>query len=133
MHLTTINGDSVTCGTIENYLWMYGNHQTCFMNETTRIDSKDFTIATNDDSVKGLYIAGNEAIKFLPIKIHESFPDLVGLNAFECSLTEVSYQNFAELSKLEELYLGINQIERIDDDTFKDLVSLRKLSLSRFG
>lgn len=103
------------------------------MDESTAINSRDVTIDTKDHytTVKGLWFLENKAIKFLPIKISESFPNLVALDAQYCSLTEITYENFAGLDQLAGLYLTKNAIEKIDYDTFKDLVSLKELNLSK--
>lgn len=125
---SSINADSVNCEKTDNYDWSgIRTLKTCYIQTTTRIDSRDVTIASSDVNIKGLALWYNKGIKFLPIRLKEAFPNLMGLSAYGCSLTEISYENFAGLSKLEYLNLGANLIEKINDDTFKDLTSLKRL------
>jgi transposase-like protein len=71
----------------------------------------------------------NKEIQFLPIKLYQSVPNLLLIDAGYCSVKAVSKENFEKLNKLEELWLYHNEITAISDGTFADLVSLRKISL----
>lgn len=95
----------------------------------TTIDEVNVIISTNDNTVKALELETNKNIFFLPVKVAENFPNLVGYSAWECSLKEISKENFAGLNKLKILELSRNAIEAIADDTFADLTDLSYLYL----
>ena len=106
--------------------------KTCRMSGTTEINTADTTIATRDESIERLAFNHNRNIKFLPIEVSEKFPNLMGLEAGDCSLTTISKENFKDLTKLRLLGLYYNQIEKIRSDVFGDLVALEKLFLCKF-
>lgn len=107
-----------------------GRHKTCRMNNKTSLDGDRAKISNNDDSVTFLYFADNKKIKFLPREPYKAFQRLIIYSATNCSIKSVSYENFSFLKELKYLYLGKNEIERINSDTFHDLESLERLSLS---
>jgi Leucine-rich repeat (LRR) protein len=101
------------------------------MDERTKIDSKETTIAiTRDETIEGLSFWCNYRIKYLPIQVSEKFPNLLAYQASYCSITEISKDHFQGLSKLKLLHLAANQIEKISTDTFEELVALEGLDLS---
>ena len=130
--LNGASADQVSCEKIENYGWYFGSSKTCYMDKTTEINSADTTIASRDESIEGLRFWGNKKIKFLPIKVSEKFPNLLGLEAGLCSLTTISTANFKGLNKLRFLGLQYNQIKKIRSDVFEDLVALEYLYLCKF-
>ena len=130
--LKGVLADQVSCEKIENRSWALGNFKTCYMDKTTAINSADNTIASRDESVEGLWLQSNNKIKFLPIEVSKKFPNLLGIDAYSCSLTTISKANFKGLSKLRGLYLANNQIEKIRSDVFDGLVALEALSLGKF-
>ena len=124
----------VDCEKIDDFFWGYvfAKISTCHMNKTTEINSSDTTIASRDESIRGLWFSFNKKIKFLPIGVNEKFPNLGGLNAGDCSLTTISNENVKGLSKLRLLNLIDNQIEMIGSDIFDDLSALENLFLCKF-
>jgi hypothetical protein len=121
----------VTCENIENGSdWAAtGVLKACRMKQSTAITAKGYEISNRDASVKGLEFFGNVKILFLPNRVNEAFPDLVGYLAWSCSLTTISRENFKNLSKVKLLGLQGNQITTIHSDTFMDLISLEVLHL----
>lgn len=111
-----------------SWVWFTTTRKTCYM-QTKTINSKGFVISPADSSIDALTFYTNKKILFLPIRVDETFTNLIGYEAADCSLTAVSKINFKNLDKL--LYLGLmkNQIERISSDTFEDLTSLEILVL----
>lgn len=101
------------------------------MDRTTSIDAKDSTILTRDDSIGGLWLYSNKKIQFLPIRVGEKFPNLMGIFAGDCSINEISRENFKGLNKLKHLILRNNQIEMIARDTFNDLTSIERFDLGK--
>jgi Leucine-rich repeat (LRR) protein len=75
---------------------------------------------------------GNVGVRYLPVKVHENFPNLLVLYAASCKISEISKANFEQLFKLKYLNLFDNQIETIPDGTFDDLIVLVSISLSEF-
>lgn len=108
-----------------------GEAKICLMHQSTIIDKSDFKILTRDESINALDFNNNKKIEFLPIKVFENFPHLLGYSARGCSIKEVSKKNFENLNKLKVLWLGDNQIEKIPSDAFEDLSALEKVYLCK--
>lgn len=114
--------------------WTIGDYiYTCFMDETTRIDVKDVAISTYNENVQGLLLEHNQNIRYLPIKVHENFPNLLGISAFDCKIEEISKANFEKLTKLTEIHLHNNKIKVIYADTFEDLTALQHIFLGKMN
>lgn len=99
-------------------------------NENTRIVQiarKNGEIVKNIDvtSLKILYIH----LKFLPIKLGETFPNLQSYEIFLSELEKVTRRNFQDLRKLEVLEIRHNQLKDLPVDTFYDLTELREINL----
>lgn len=124
------NGSFISCGNVANVDWNepVGVVQTCKV-ATSLIISEDTALSTRNETVKGIDFWGNKGIKFLPVKVSESFPNLLAYGAGMCSLTKISKANFKNMSKLKVLFLYRNQITTINSDTFEDLVALEWLDL----
>lgn len=105
--------------------------KTSFVLTTTTINKPNVIIAPGDESIKGLRIDYNNKIFYLPIKVGENFPNLLGYSAYSCSIKDISRANFYGLSKLKFLSLGSNRIEKIASDTFSDLTDLERLALRK--
>lgn len=104
----------------------------CFMNGDTKIAFPESTISNAlDDTVEGLTLALNRKIKFLPIKVADSFPNLLVFNAMGCSIQALSAETFKNLNKLKVLNVGYNFVQSIADGTFDDLKALEYLALSK--
>jgi hypothetical protein len=123
---------TVECEKVNKFVSItLGFIQTCFMNNKTLIDSDGLQISSKDETVKGLCMNENKKIEFLPEATNGAFPNLLSYSAYECSIKNISHKNFQSLMKLRELFLSHNQIETIRSNTFKDLISLEKLSLGK--
>lgn len=119
---STIDGP---CEKIESYL----NMKKCYM-QSAVIDSKNFSITSDrDETVGGFHATLNKNLKYLPINLGAKFPNLLALFAGECSIKEVSKINFKGLGKLQHLFLHHNQIEQIDDGTFKHVPAVEEILL----
>lgn len=127
------NASQISCESVKNGSWWdpVNTVHTCFMDAKTSIDSEGTSIWPKDASVKGLQFHENKKIKFLPVKVSESFPDLLALSAIKCSLETIKKANFEGMVKLKVLRLEHNQISTIYSDTFKDLIALDKLDLGK--
>jgi Leucine rich repeat len=111
-------------------LYDYGP-KTCFLQQAT-INAQGYFIASeNDLTMKNLEFYFNREIRFLPVKVHKKFPNLMMINANYCSIKLIAKENFEKLNKLERLYLSGNHIEEIVTNTFEDLTSLEYLYLSK--
>ncbi|CRL03220.1 CLUMA_CG016747, isoform A [Clunio marinus] len=120
----------VSCETIDYLQWeVAGVHTTCIVN-TASIDVKEFTFASRIENITGLDFDANKKVEYLPIFIHEKFPNLEALSAYDCSIKEISKESFKELNKLKVLWLSGNQIQKIESDVFKDLTLLEIVDLS---
>lgn len=108
-----------------------GQLEGCFINQT-EINSNDVSITPGAyDSVKGLYLLSNMNAKYLPVKIHITFPNLVAISARDCAIKSIAKVNFEGLSELKTLTLSNNQIESIDSDSFDDLLMVRRILLGK--
>lgn len=98
----------------------------------TAINDTGFLITTpRDDSVGGLSLHNNKKVEYLPENTAEKFPNLKILHAQGCSIKSVSRQNFKNLKTMRYLVLQNNEIQKIESDTFLDLVALEKLYLGK--
>ena len=101
------------------------------MDAYTPIYDDSTSLSTSDDSIEGLYMWSNKKIKFLPVNINKSLPNLKAYGANRLSLTIISYSNFKGLFKLKALWLSENEIEIIPDGVFKDLSNIEYLDLRK--
>lgn len=142
----------ILCEPIETAFWDFiGYLKTCRMWGASRaINSTGFKILPKNEAVGAVNFNTNEKIEFLPVDVHESFPNLkvyaASMNKFmfwklqasdrffldQCSFLTISKENFESLTQLRVLNLELNQIEKISSDTFEDLISLQYLNLSKF-
>lgn len=100
----------------------------------TVINDIGFLITSpRNDSIGGLYFLNNKKVEYLPENTAEKFPNLKILHAQGCSIKSVSKQNFKNLKTLRYLTLRDNEIQKIESDTFLDLVALEKLYLSKWS
>lgn len=107
--------------------------KTCFMDESTVINLTDFTISEfQDETIARLDFFGNKQIFYLPVNVSQSFPKLLFYNAQNCSIKNISRENFEALFESKKLYLDNNEIDRIQKDTFEVLQMLEWLTLSMF-
>ncbi|KAL7016866.1 hypothetical protein ACKWTF_010172 [Chironomus riparius] len=86
-------------------------------------------LAKESKFVKGFYFEFNKNIEYLPIKIHEKFPNLVAYDGANLALKGIKYQNFEKLEELQYLTLKENPISYMSPDVFKDLTKLKYLIL----
>lgn len=97
---------------------------------TSPINSSDFTISDQkNEEVKGIYFVRNTAIEFLPVFVYQKFPNLQGYAAYNCSIREISKKNFERLTRLVNIFLLGNKLEKIPSDTFDDLINLEVINL----
>lgn len=128
------NADEVSCENMKIHRWdiFAGELNTCLLMTDVAIITPDTSIASNkDETIEGILFDGNKRVKFLPVSVSEKFPNLTGISAWNCAIETVSNRNFKNLSHLVALGLGSNQIETIDENTFEDLFSLKKLYLRK--
>lgn len=70
-------------------------------------------------------------VQFLPILLHRKFPNLGSIIAANCSIVEISKQNFQNLRYLTNVILSSNKINAIWSDTFNNLPSLEQIWLGK--
>jgi Leucine rich repeat len=125
----------VKCEKVKQRHWGWvisGFIKTCFMDDVTRISSAGFSIdSVQDQTVYGMIFEHNLEINYLPDNIHENFPNLTGLSAYDAGLKGISRTNFINMIYLKELHLSNNYLGKIYKDTFKDLVSLEVVFLGK--
>lgn len=103
--------------------------KTCYLNGNTTIGEANVKISKRDETVLGFFLDRNKKVFHLPIGVAESFPNLQGYSAGACSIKEISHENFENLTKLKSLWLNGNQIRKILENTFDDLVEVERISL----
>lgn len=127
------NGTRIACEIIEEtVLFKYG-YFTCEMKTYTTI--KDITYSISDlfnNKVVEMDFDDNRNIEFLPISLHQTFPNIEWYHAERCAIKEISKKNFERLIQLESIHLEENQIYAILKDTFDGLINLETLNLSKF-
>lgn len=100
--------------------------------KTVAISSIGLTIGTaRNESVGAIEFSGNKRLQFLPENPANNFPNLEIYQASGCAIERIHRNNFRNLSKLRVLWLTSNPLEKISSDTFKDLISLESLVLSK--
>lgn len=104
----------------------------CFMDQKTKIESQNSTVEVHyfNTNVNELQFTGNKKIFYLPVRLDETFFNLIAYFADSCSLTIITKENFANLRSLKFLLLADNQIQVIRSETFQDFTSLETLKLS---
>lgn len=122
-----IQGDQINCTDIS--VETYRSLKTCRM-PLCSINSTGVTISSQiDDHMTKIIFEYNKKVFYLPEKVHEVYPNLEIYSAGSCSIVAISKNNFEKLTKLKELNLEFNNIERIPDDVFTDLFSLEGIFL----
>lgn len=123
----------VPCERVGNYRFHWTqlaardrNAKTCFMNNSTIIDSVGFAA-----DVTGFHMYENKKIQYLPDNVAGKFPSLKVWVEADCSIKSISKANFKNLSQLRLLALHSNEIETISSATFEDLVALETLWLGK--
>jgi hypothetical protein len=129
--LREVEGTEIACESVRDGFWggIVTELKICIIDEATTIEARDATFSASDEPVNSLNFSGNKKIRFLPILVADKYPDLLLYDASGCSLKEVTKQNFEGLSKLKALFLNKNEIEKINSDTFEDLLDLEDFYL----
>lgn len=105
----------------------------CDMRYLPAINATNFVVAElRDDEIGIIVSAGNKNIEYLPYKIHMQFPNLVEYAADDCSIKQISKENFEKLNRLQKIFLSSNKIQKISGNTFKGLETLARVDLSEF-
>jgi Leucine-rich repeat (LRR) protein len=135
LSLNYSTANEVACETVKERHWAWTIEKdiiTCFMMDKTIIDEEDYSISNpKDTKVSGLLLEHNQSIKFLPVKVAEKFPNILGISAFDCNIKKIFKANFENLNKLTEIHLHGNKIETIYSNTFEDLVLLQHIFLGK--
>jgi Leucine-rich repeat (LRR) protein len=106
----------ISCEKILIYDYINKIHvKDCHMHNTTSIDSPNIAMFTRDNSMEGMLLNNNN--------------NLITLRASNCNIKDISRRNFRGLTKLKEINLYLNQIEKIVSGTFEGLEMLEELSL----
>lgn len=126
------SAQTVSCENIGYENWTHANRQkTCYIKITTTITTPTTSITAPTESVLGLSLWENKKISYLPVKVAESFPELLVYGAAGCSVTRISKENFINLRRMKRLDLSNNQIALVPNNAFEDLVALEWLQLRK--
>jgi hypothetical protein len=87
-----------------NYTRDFNELKICCMDDTTVIAEQNLIIATRDGSINSLRFSENKNILYLPVQVSENFPRLLTYSASNCSIKQVSKENFAGLKNLIALF-----------------------------
>lgn len=100
---------------------------------STAVNSTNFTLTSaRDETIEGFYARDSTKMEFLPTNLGDVFPSLIGLSAQNCSIKEISKEYLKGLSELRWLWLKMNQIQKIDDDTFEHNPAVEGINLGEF-
>jgi Leucine-rich repeat (LRR) protein len=116
-----------------NSLSAFTNSQefTCTV-KNQKIDSLDFKFEKRPENKRVKRVVLNDdAIKFLPQDIGESFPNMAELKTENSSLMAINSLDFKDMPRLKYLDLSNNELSSIIPETFDNLPSLENLSLKR--
>lgn len=126
------NETQIMCETIGDNTYAYTTGLACKMNTYTAIMDLGYTISDqSNDKVVQMYFNDNQKIEFLPVLLHQIFPNLEKYFAARCAIKEISKTNFESLDRLARIDLEGNQIYAVLSDTFGSLANLRWLDLSK--
>lgn len=112
----------------------YDHSGCCELDYGTVIDATDFSfIADKTYTIfKCLNVEHQPNIEFLPISLHERFPNLKVYSVKNAPVRKISKKNFEKMFRLEQLFLDRNQINVIKRDTFEDLINLEFIEISTY-
>jgi hypothetical protein len=139
LHIIQVNGvKEYHCRweTISYQMWP--SHYRCNVNlesDDLMLKDKDgesaFIGNSNDKNratAVGFYFT--HQVEFVPNEIFQAFPNLEGLVIWSCKIPVLKEGLFtSEFKSLQYLYLGSNEIENIEKDTFVELVNLKWIAL----
>lgn len=120
----------IACGRFKNATLEGITFNSCFPSQTARSDSPSTTFKEFDDLVQFVSFLFNKKILFLPINVAKNFPKLLVYHAAYLSIDTIKKIHFEGMNKLRWLFLDGNSIERVDSDTFEDLIDLIRLEMS---
>lgn len=126
-----IEAKEINCESVSNSEWDVGFLMNCWMQSKTVINETNVELSIHNQSITGLNFDGNKNISLLPIRVYQNFPNLLAYSAASCSLKVISKANFINLTKLKQLRLFNNQLEKIPSDAFEDLESLDNIILCK--
>lgn len=131
-YTSSATAEEISCELFGEEHWpTIGKQKTCFMNGSIAIESLAIRISVRDKDVKALILNHNKKIKFLPVDVPNTYPELQIYSALNCSIRTISKENFKGMSKLVILWLSYNRIEKINSNTFEDLTSMTELYLGK--
>lgn len=128
--LSESTGMRIACESVRSEKYFYLDRQKTCSIPNTAINSDDTTVA-KAGSVTAISFNGNKKVKFLPVEVAFTFPNLVYYSALNCSIKVILKKHFKDLKKLKILILSENQIEIIRKDVFEDLRLLEFIDLGR--
>lgn len=133
---TEVTSLKVPCKKIDTITWTYFSYseqqKTCVVGNVEIISTDSTIYSTRDIKMKALNFDKNRKVEFLPENVWLTFPELVFYDASHCNIKALSKNNFVNLRSMEYFWFGDNQIEKIDDDTFEDLFSVKQINLGEF-
>lgn len=113
-------------------LWFYldKNLLTCRIDSQKIVKGKFTLSPLADSSIEAVSFEHNKNLTIIPDNIAHYFPNVIGFQAFNCSVEIINEKNFKGLKKLRNLNLSHNKIQTIQCDAFIDLNKLEFLTLS---
>lgn len=122
----TFRVSALCCSNIRENDWWGTKLITCYV-KAVGINDPDCTDVRID--ITAFSVEGIKGLRELPSNVGKRFPNLIIFDAGSCAITKLSKANFANLTKLKNLFLGYNQITEIPDGVFDDLTSLVYLAM----
>lgn len=131
--VSTAIGKEIKCKYTELDSWpIVGDRVTCRIKMTVVIHSNDVTFLA-DPTVEALDFGNNMEIKFFPVDVARSFPNLSAYGTGDCAIKEVGKIHFQNLNKLRFLGLDNHEIETVPSDTFEGLIALMYISMGKIS
>lgn len=106
----------------------------CEIEERTHVHTPDYSFASDQrySNFEVMLIMHQRNVEFLPVSVHETFPNLKFYLVMNTPIQKITKKNFEKMYKLLGLTLSNNQIEVIRSDTFDDLTNLKELKISMY-
>lgn len=128
MEVAVDDGNKIGCSSD----WKQKAEKRCLVESSSLINAANFTFSNSrDDKIIEIRFDLNKKVELLPILVHFKFSNLVSYVADNCAIGDIIKLNFEHLTRLRNLNLTHNRIEKIRRDIFDGLLELRTIWLSK--
>lgn len=103
--------------------WRYTSGVACIAEDVVIKNSHDIISSVNGrygtEENTTLFIVKNQKVHKFPSDLNVFFPNLEGIEIFNCSLKSIERSDLKPFEKIKELWLGNNELETLEADLFE--------------